>query len=139
MAVATYEDVAIAIGRPISDSTEQAQVGYWLNSVELQVRARLGDVAALDQDILKYVETEAVAAKMQNPNGYQSETIDDYTYRYGNETRRVQILDEWWQMLDPDSGAASASVRPGFEPDTVRWPVSTPPTFDYPLDGQDFQ
>ncbi|GAA2008068.1 hypothetical protein [Nocardioides kribbensis] len=130
MAVATYEDVAVAIGRPISDTTEQAQVTYWLDAVELQIKARLGDVADLDQDVLKYVEVEAVATKMQNPNGYQSETIDDYTYRFGTETRRVTILDEWWQLLDPDSSAPSASIRPGFEPDRVGWAAAVPPYFD---------
>lgn len=129
MAVATYEDVAVAIGRPISDATEQAQVTYWLTSAELIIRARLGDVAALDQAVLKFVETEAVAAKMQNPEGFASETIDDYTYRLPAESRRVTILDEWWQMLDPDSGSASSSIRPGFEPDTAGWSVSTPPTW----------
>lgn len=133
MAVATYEDVAVAIGRPISDAAEQAQVTYWLTSAELIIKARLGDVAALDQAVLKFVETEAVAAKMQNPEGFASETIDDYTYRLPAESRRVTILDEWWQMLDPDSGSASSSIRPGFEPDTAGWSVSTPPT--WPVGG----
>jgi hypothetical protein len=117
VAVATHQDVAVAIGRPISDSTEQAQVTYWLNAVELQIKSRLGDPAALDQDVLKFVEVEAVATKMQNPNGYQSETIDDYTYRFGTETRRVTILDEWWNLLRPVSASDAFSTRPGFEPD----------------------
>lgn len=117
MAVATYEDVAVALGRPITDPTEQAQVTYWLNAVELQIRARLGDVAELDQDVLKYVEVEAVATKMQNPNGYQSETIDDYTYRFGTETRRATILDEWWRLLSPLEVSDAFSTRPSFEPD----------------------
>jgi len=118
MTAATYEDVAVAIGRPISDPTEQAQVGYWLNAVEIQIKARLGDLAELDQDALRYVEVEAVAAKMQNPNGYQSETIDDYTYRFGTETRRVTILDEWWRLLGPAGSSEAFSTRPGFEADS---------------------
>tara|TARA_R100000655_G_scaffold109699_1_gene165019 strand:+ start:6038 stop:6418 length:381 start_codon:yes stop_codon:yes gene_type:complete len=117
MAVATYADVAVALGRPISDSTEQAQVTYWLDAVELQIKSRLGDISLLDQDALRYVEVEAVATKMQNPNGYQSETIDDYTYRFGAETRRVTILDEWWNLLRPVSASGAFSTRPGFEPD----------------------
>lgn len=119
MAVATFQDVAVALGRPITDSDEQAQVTYWLDAVELQIKARLGDIADLDQDVLKYVEVEAVATKMQNPNGYQSETIDDYTYRYGTETRRVTILDEWWDLLRPATASEAFSTRPGFEPDVV--------------------
>lgn len=121
MAVATHADVAVALGRPITDTTEQAQVTYWLDAVELQIKARLGDVADLDQDVLKYVEVEAVATKMQNPEGYQSETIDDYTYRYGSETRRVTILDEWWRLLRPASASGAFSTRPGFEPDLAQW------------------
>lgn len=119
MTVATVSDVSIALGRPISDDVEVAQVGYWLDAVELLIGARLGDVALLDQAALRYVEVEAVVARMLNPNGYQSETIDDYTYRYGSESRRIAILDEWWALLDPDAGGGAFSVRPGFEADTT--------------------
>lgn len=119
MAAATYSDVAVALGRPIADSDEQAQVTYWLDAVELQIRTRLGDVAQLDQDVLRYVEVEAVAAKMQNPGGYQSETIDDYTYRFGSETRRVQILDEWWSLLSPTGGSGAFTIRPVGAVDTA--------------------
>ena len=116
MAVATFEDVAVAIGRPITDQTEQARVNYWLDAAELQIKARLGDVALLDQAALRFVETEAVAARMMNPEGYQSESIDDYTYRYGSETRQVVIRDEWWRLLDPDTGAGAFSARPYLVP-----------------------
>ena len=119
MAVATYEDVAVALGRPITDPTEQAQVNWWLSSAELQIKSRLGDLTLLDQDVLKYVEVEAVAAKAQNPDGAVSETVDDYTYRLPAESRRVTILDEWWQMLDPDTGSGAFSVRAAFTPDTT--------------------
>jgi hypothetical protein len=119
MAVATFEDVAVALGRPISDPAEQGQVTYWLSAVEMKIKARLGEVALLDQDILKYVEVEAVSARMQNPNSYQSETIDDYTYRYGTETRSVTILDEWWDLLRPATASEAFSTRPAFEPDDV--------------------
>lgn len=121
MAVATWQDVAVALGRPTSDFTadEQAQVTYWLNAVELQIQARLGDVADLDATVVRYVEVEAVAMKMQNPNGYQSETVDDYTYRFGTETRRVTILAEWWNLLRPVSASDAFSTRPGFETDEV--------------------
>jgi hypothetical protein len=124
MATAIYEDVAVALGRPITDQAEQDQVTYWLNAVELQIKARLGDIVDLDPAILKYVEVEAVATKMQNPNGYQSETIDDYTYRYGVETRRITILDEWWDLLRPSSTSGAFSTRPSFEPDSspYDWP-----------------
>jgi hypothetical protein len=119
MAAATVDDVAVAIGRPISAAEERGQVDYWINAVELRIGARLGDVADLDQAALRFVETEAVATKLLNPNNYQSETIDDYTYRYGSETRSVTILDEWWDLLRPDGNSGAFSTRPGFEPDRL--------------------
>ena len=110
MAVATYDDVAVAIGRPITDSNEQARVEYWLNAAELQIRARLGDVADLDQDAVKFVETEAAAARLSNPDGYQYEAIDDYRYGMPSESRQVTILDEWWGLLSPASGGSAYSI-----------------------------
>ena len=115
----TYQDVAVALGRPITDSNEQAQVNWWISSAELQIKSRLGDLTLLDQAVLKFVTVEAVAAKAQNPEGASSETVDDYTYRLPAESRRVTILDEWWRMLNPTTSADAYSVRPGFEPDTV--------------------
>lgn len=115
----TYGDVAVALGRPITDQNEQAQITWWISAAELQIQSRLGDLTLLDQDVLMYVVVEAVAAKAQNPEGASSESIDDYTYRLPTETRRVTILDEWWRMLDPNVSADAYSVRPGFEPDAV--------------------
>ena len=116
MTAAAYTDVEVALGRSLTGDAEIAQVEYWLESAELLIGVRLGDVSELDQDVLKYVEVEAVLARMQNPNGYQSETIDDYTYRYGTESRRVSILDEWWDLLTPDSSSEAFSIRPYGEP-----------------------
>lgn len=110
MAVATYSDVAVAIGRSISDAAEQARVTYWLNAAELQIKARLGDVALLDQDTLKFVETEAVAARLLNPEGYQYEAIDDYRYGLPSESRQVTILPEWWSMLSPTGGGSAYTI-----------------------------
>lgn len=117
MTVATVGDVATAIGRPITSDTEVAQVNYWLTAAELLIASRLGPVASLDQPSVKYVETEAVAARLSNPEGYQSESIDDYTYRLPTETRRVTILPEWWELLCPATDAEAFSTRPGFDPD----------------------
>jgi hypothetical protein len=111
-------DIETALGRTLTD-TEQAQAAQWIADALLLIGHRLGDVADLDQDVLDYVIREAVVARFRNPEGFQSETIDDYTYRLPNETRRVTILDEWWNMLDPDTGSGAFSVRPGFEADTL--------------------
>lgn len=120
MSVATYQDVETAIGRPISDAKEQQRVEWWLDGAEMQIRARLGDVSKLDQDVVRYVVVEAVAVRLSNPDGFQSETVDDYTYRFGTETRQVVIREEWWRLLSPNTGAFS--VRGYFEPDTAFGP-----------------
>lgn len=104
MAVASITDVESAIGRPLSDA-EKTRAEWWLTGAEIQIKSRLGSLEALDQDALKYVEAEAVAARLSNPDGYQSETVDDYTYRYGAETRGIVIRDEWWALLAPKRGS----------------------------------
>lgn len=115
----TYADVAVSLGRPITDSNEQAQITWWITAAELQIQARLGDLADLDQDVLNFVVVEAVAAKAQNPTNAQYEAIDDYRYGLPAESRRVTILDEWWHMLNPAITSNAYSVRPDFEPDTA--------------------
>lgn len=134
MAVATYEDVAVAIGRPISTDAEQEQVEWWLSGVELFITARLGAVVDLTEDVVKYVEVEAVAAKLQRAGRAESSvtvSVDD-----GTVTRRYEsvsaddITDAWWNLLDPSSGSGGLhSVRPSFDADTAMWPVSTPPAW----------
>ena len=123
MAVATYEDVAVALGRPISTEAEQNQVEWWLSGVELFITAKLGDVSNLDEAAVKYVEVEAVVAKIRRGAlaGASSITVnvDDggVTRRYENPVSADDITDEWWALLDPDVGGGAFSVRPSFEPD----------------------
>jgi hypothetical protein len=114
---ASIADIETALGRTLTDS-ESAQASQWLDDVLVLIEARLGDPALLNQPALNYVAREAVVARFRNPEGYQSETIDDYTYRHASETRRVTILPEWWNLLDPDVGAGAFSARPSFTPDT---------------------
>lgn len=124
MAVATYADVEVALGRPISTEAEQAQVEWWLNGVELFIVARLGPVADLSEDAVKYVEVESVAAKVRRSatDGASSITVnvDDggVTRRFENPVSADDITDEWWGLLDPDTGGGAFSVRPYFEADT---------------------
>jgi hypothetical protein len=96
-------DIETALGRTLSD-VENAQAVQWIADALLLVGVRLGDPTLLNQTALDYVVREAVVARFRNPEGYQSETIDDYTYRHGTETRRVTILDEWWDLLTPAPG-----------------------------------
>lgn len=135
MAVATYEDVGVALGRAISDPTKQAQITWWLDGVELVIASHLGPVADLDQTVVKYVEVEAVVAKVNRSGRDESSitvSVDDgsVTRRYENAVSAGDITDEWWHLLDPDANTGTASIRPSFEPDTVHWPVNTPPCYD---------
>ncbi|KAB2807991.1 hypothetical protein F9L07_25310 [Pimelobacter simplex] len=124
MAVATWEDVAVALGRPASDFTpaQQAQITYWLNGIELIIRGRLGPVDALDPDVLKYVETEAAAAKVPPAGVTSDETSISVAVDDGNVTRRwekkpasaADITDEWWELLAPRRESGAFSTRPGF-------------------------
>lgn len=120
MAVAVYTDVEVELGRTLSAS-ERTQVESWLDRAERQIVKRLGPVAALDQAAVKDVEVMAVAAKTLNPQGASSESIDDYTYRLPEETRRVTILDEWWDLLTPAPGIATGAYVVGLGGADV-WP-----------------
>lgn len=122
MAVATTEQVEASLGRSLT-SAEEVQVSQWLDDAELQIRLRLGNVAELDQEAVAYVERESVILKLRNPDGKQSEAIDDYNYRRydANARGQVFIIDEWWDLLLPGSDPAAFSFRPTFEPDDVHW------------------
>jgi hypothetical protein len=114
MAVIDLTDVATAIGRPISTEEEQAQVDQWIADVELLIGARLGDLADLDQDLLAYVEREAVIARMrykENRNADAGGRADDTDT--GQENYFLRVLAPWWALLSPETGAGSTtgSVR----------------------------
>lgn len=109
-------DIETALGRTLT-SLEAAQADQWIADALMLIGARLGDVTLLDQARLDFVVREAVVARFRNPDGYQSESVDDYTYRHGSETRRVTILPEWWNLLDPDVGSGVFSARPYFVAD----------------------
>lgn len=104
------QDIETALGRTLTD-IEQGQADQWIADALMLIEARLGDPALLNQSRVDFVVREAVVARFRNPDGYQSESIDDYTYRHGAETRRVTILPEWWVLLSPRRGRAY-SVQP---------------------------
>jgi hypothetical protein len=118
MAVATWQEVAVALGRP-SDSLnadQQAQITYWLNGVELLIKSRLGPIADLDQDIVEYVETEAVAEKARpyiTAGGATSVTV---TADDGTVTRRYErvtvddVTDDLWALFGSGFTASAYTV-----------------------------
>ena len=124
MAVATYSDVGVALRRTISDAAEQAQITHWLTGAEMAIRGRLGDVALLDQEVLKYVEAEAVAEKVRRAGREESSitvTLNDGS----GVTRRYEgmgasdIADELWGMLSPAGSSSAYSVAVTSPPDVL--------------------
>lgn len=125
MAVATYADVGVALRRTISDSAEQAQIGWWLDGVELVIRSRLGDPTLLDQDVLKYVEVETVADKVRRAGRDESSitvSVDDgsVTRRYDNAVTASDIASGMWALLSPANGGSAYTIG-------VVSPVDVPP------------
>ena len=76
----TVLEVAVTLGRPITDPEEQKQITNWIEKVERIIAARLGDLHRLDPAILSDVITEVVARRVRNPDGKRNERIDDYSY-----------------------------------------------------------
>ena len=103
-------DIETALGRTLT-TAENLQAVQWIADALMLIEARLGNPSLLNQARVDFVVREAVVARFRNPEGYQSESIDDYTYRHGSETRRVTILPEWWVLLSPRRGRAY-SVQP---------------------------
>jgi hypothetical protein len=135
MTVATFQDVEVELGRTLASSAEVSQVTWWLAGIEALIGARLGDVTALDQQLLTIVEVSAVAAKVRRGAQTASSVtvaVDDgsVTRRYDNPVSLSDITDEWWSWLDPDTGAGVFSFRPTFEVDTARWPAARQGTCD---------
>lgn len=117
MTVATWQEVAVTLGRPISTAAEQAQVTWWLTGVEMLIRGRLGDITLLDQEVLKYVEVEAVADKVRRHGTRESSitvTADDgsVTRRYENQVDSGDITDAWWDLLSPTAYTESFTINP---------------------------
>lgn len=129
----TPADVAVTLGRPTPDSAspEHAQwalwIGYAYRAIERRAERYGLLLADLDPDDLDMVVREAVAGKVRNPDGIRrmDVSIDDgrVSRDYTSGTGQVTILDEWWNLLFPQSGAGAWSTRPGFEPDRPAvWP-----------------
>lgn len=125
LVLAALASAEAELGRTLTD-TERRQYEHRAHNALVLIRGRLGaDLTVLDQDALVYVLGEVLLARARNPEGFQSESIDDYTYRHGAETRRVTILPEWWELLSPSRESGAFSTRPGFEPDGGRCWTST--------------
>lgn len=130
---ANLTDVSTRLGRPITDENEVAQVEAWIGDVEALIVARIPGFAAQvtagvpAATVVASVVANAVIRKVKNPDGYSSETVDDYTYRRNEDARRGELFltEGEWSLLSPGSGSGLFSVRPYFEPDVLVLPGVT--------------
>lgn len=114
----TYQDVQETLGRPLTQA-EQAQAERWIKAARLIIRQRLGALDRLDQEVLDFVVTEAVARRIRQPDAVRqvSVSVDDTSMArtYAAATGQIEILPEWWAMLaknDPEI----FSIRPHYQP-----------------------
>jgi len=112
-------DIAVELGRTAPDSTsaEYAQWELWIADARMLISARLGDLTALDQGRLDYVVRQAVSAHVRRPDDATQVTVavdDGQSSRtYRTAKGRVEILDEWWDLLAPaDTTTRAFSIRP---------------------------
>lgn len=117
MSYATVIDVATTLGRPITDSDEQAQVLNWIGKTERIIAARLGNLDNLDRQILADVISEVVARRARNPDGKRNERIDDYSYTLDAAASAVELTltaDEWARLSQ--DGSTSGAYLPVLTP-----------------------
>lgn len=124
----TPVDIGETLGRatPPPGSPTYRQWARWITNAALLIRngdgihAGLGDLDAVDPDMLAFVITEAVAAMARRPDdatqvdvavddGRVSRTYPASTGGLG----RIIIRDEWWAMLATETDAQSFSIGPG--------------------------
>ena len=117
MAYATVIDVATTLGRQITDPDEQNQITNWIGKVERIIAARLGNLDALDRQILADVISEVVARRARNPDGKRNERIDDYSYTLDAAASAVELTltaDEWGRISQ--DGSTSGAYMPVLTP-----------------------
>lgn len=115
----TPDDIAVELGRTALDSTtpEYRQWERWIADALMLISARLGDLTALDQTRLDYVVRQAVATHVRRPDDATqvAVAVDDgsVSRTYRSSRGRVEIIDEWWNLLAPvDTTGKAFSITP---------------------------
>ncbi|MGC4151502.1 MAG: hypothetical protein QM628_00290 [Propionicimonas sp.] len=118
----TVNEIQTEVGRTL-DSFEVAQATLWIESTRTVIsHGRDGrshiDLDSLDQATLEMVIREAVADRIKHPDAAKqvSISVDDgqVSRTYEASSGRIQIRDEWWDMLLPTktAGAFTIDMRP---------------------------
>ena len=153
MAIATVNDVELALRRPIAEGDARV-VEKLLDRVELRIRARwrnLLELVALDsvaRGIVSQVEAESVARVMRDESGglYKSETEDGYRYELNflAASARLDVLrsdmDELARVLDGGRYRSVGPVTDGYAAQRYGGPgareVPPPVAFQYGWPGR---
>lgn len=151
MAIATVNDVALALRRPIAEGDARV-VEKLLDRVELRIRARwrnLLELVALDsvaRGVVSQVEAESVARVMRDESGglYKSEAEDGYRYELNflAASARLDVLrsdmDELARVLDGGRYRSVAPVTDGYAAQRYSGGGSVPPpwAFQYGWPGR---
>lgn len=116
MTYAVVTDVAVRLGRTVSDAVEIAQINAWIADAEAFIANKIPDIAARvdagrpTADTVKAVVAAAVCRKVLNPEGKKDQRVDDFSYGLHPDAARADIhfTDDEWALLTPDSGAQGA-------------------------------
>jgi hypothetical protein len=112
VAYANTDDVRKRLGRPFTPSpaNEEETAAVHLEDVEGKIRGRIREIDAFIQagtiqlDTVVRIEANVVVRKLQNPEGWRSETkqVDDWsrtrTRDRGGDGRLVLTDDEWDEL-----------------------------------------
>lgn len=116
MTYAVVTDVAVRLGRTVSDAAEIAQINAWIADAEAFIKNRIQDIAdrvtagTPDADTVKAVVAAAVCRKALNPEGKKDQRVDDFSYGLHPDAARADIhfTDDEWARLLPEAGAEGA-------------------------------
>lgn len=77
------------------------------------------DPAELDVNVVKRVLAQMVKRVLKNPDGYQSEQIDDYKFVRAKEdaSGELYITEKELALLAPGVSTGAFSIRPSYVPD----------------------
>ena len=84
----TVADLASYLRNPAVASDTDAQ--FYVDLANGTVEDVIGTLATVPTRV-KSITLEIAARAWRNPNGYSSETIDDYTYRRDADTRQAGV------------------------------------------------
>lgn len=112
----TPDMIAVALGRPDPPTeAEYEQWSLWIDDAAMLIDARAEALAVTDplpEIRLDYVIREAVIAHLRRPDNATQVTVSvqdaSTTRMYRSSRGRIEILDEWWELLGLTSASTGA-------------------------------